>query len=448
MKKILAILFALLIFINTSYAKDKQVNNTKCIDSVISDSNIEKNSISITIKDLNSGKAVYSLNDKILMPPASVQKVLTIIPSVETLGNNYEFSTKLYKRNNETYILKLGADPYLVSKDLNNIVKHIDENTVKKIFIDDSIVEDKSWGEGWQWDDDMNTLMPRFNSYNLDKNIIKLSIIPTADNPKPTIINPSKYPLVFWNNVKTGSKNDVEIKRENSFANNSLELNGTVNKPLIVSIPTNNLKRYFYIRLNDSLANRNIYLKENFTQNTVNNSDEEIFKITHPVSNAIIDILQNSNNMTSETLAKLASEKAFNTTGTDINAIRNFNEYCKKNKLDNSRIRLADASGVSKNNLVTTEFITEFLLLNKNNEVLKQLPTPGEGTLTHRMLPLKDNLRAKTGTLSDISSIAGFITTKHNNKYAFSIIINDPSSSNYDKKTLEDYLLREVYFKL
>ena len=64
------------------------------------------------------------------------------------------------------------------------------------------------------------------------------------------------------------------------------------------------------------------------------------------------------------------------------------------------------------------------------------------------MIPLKDNLNAKTGTLSDISSIAGFLTTKRGNHYVFCIMINDPASSSSAKKVLEDYIIRKMYLDM
>jgi D-alanyl-D-alanine carboxypeptidase/D-alanyl-D-alanine-endopeptidase (penicillin-binding protein 4) len=60
---------------------------------------------------------------------------------------------------------------------------------------------------------------------------------------------------------------------------------------------------------------------------------------------------------------------------------------------------------------------------------------------------LKDNVYAKTGTLNNISSIAGYINTKSNNKYVFCIMINDPKSTSSDKKVLEEYILRTIYTK-
>ena len=444
MKKILIVLL-LILFSCFNLADAKSTKRD--FNSIINESGVEKNSISVSIKDLNTGKVVYQLNEKILMHPASIQKILTLPPAVEVLGEDYEFSTEIYKRDDNTFLFKLGADPYLTTSDLSKLASKLTLDT-KKVLIDDSILEKKDWGEGWQWDDDMNILMPRFNSYNLDRNLIKLTIIPTNKGELATIINPSKYPLVFLNNVITSDKNDVKVTRDNSISNNALALNGTVNKPVTVYVPTNNLKRYFDIKLMNTLADKKIYLKQNFIVDKKLSRDVELEKITHPISQAIDDVLKNSNNLVAETTVKLAGGKKYEDKGTDINGIKVFNSYCEKMGLDNSRLKIVDGSGVSKNNLITTDFMTEFLIKNKNNSVLAKLPSPGEGTLTHRMLPIKDNLKAKTGTLADISSIAGFLTTKNNNKYAFCIIINDPSSTTSDMKSLEDYLIRELYLKL
>ena len=443
MKKILTILmmFALTLGVNAKNTVKRDFS------SVINESGIEKNAISVSIRDLNSGKPVYELNEKMLMHPASVQKVLTLVPAVDVLGEDYDFTTAIYKRSANSYVIKLGADPYLTSNDLKTLVNNVNLET-KRIYIDDSILEKKDWGEGWQWDDDMNVLMPRFNSYNLDKNLIKITVMPTSNGQTATIINPSKYPIVFFNHVLTGKENDVKISRDNSVSANTLVLEGTVNKPTTVYVPTNNLKRYFNIKMTNALGDKKVYLKENFVVDKVTNSDKELDKVTHPISNAIDDVLKNSNNMVAETVAKLAGAKAYNDRGTDINGIKVFNAYCQKIGIDNSKIRLTDASGVSKNNLVTTDFISEYLVKNKDSKVLEHLPTPGQGTLTHRMLPIKENLRAKTGTLSDTSSIAGFLSTKNGNKYAFAIIVNDTTSTIPDMKTLEDYLIREAYLRL
>lgn len=445
MKKFALIVMAMFLFVlNVQAAKHVKSDFL----SVIKDSGVDTESIAVSIKSAEGGKAVYSLNNKMLMNPASVQKVITTPAMVETLGEDYMFSTEIYSRGEDSFLIKLGADPYLTSTDLRKLANYIKLDT-KKVYIDDSVLDNKTWGEGWQWDDDMNPLMPRFGSYNLDKNLIKLTIMPPEGNAPAVIINPSRYPLVFFNNIKAGDKTDVQVYRDNAVSANTIMLSGTVARPTTVFIPANNLKRYFDVQLTRTLENKKVYLKDAFVSDKQTSADKYLDKVTHDMDSAVSDIFKNSNNMVTETLFKLAGKKYCNLeTGTDASGIKMFNDYCLRNKLDNSRIRITDASGVSKNNLVSADFVTDVLYVNKDNKIMEKLPTPGEGTLTHRMLTIKDNLRAKTGTLSDISSIAGYLTSKSGKKYVFCIMINDMKLSSADKKMLEDFLIREAYLRL
>ena len=98
---------------------------------------------------------------------------------------------------------------------------------------------------------------------------------------------------------------------------------------------------------------------------------------------------------------------------------------------------------------MTSKFMVEFLSYKSSEEDFEDfkalLTAPGEGTLKNRMLYFKDSLRAKTGTLSDASAIAGYITTKRGNTFAFDIMINDPKTSSADKKNIEEQILRNIY---
>ncbi|MBE7703666.1 MAG: D-alanyl-D-alanine carboxypeptidase/D-alanyl-D-alanine-endopeptidase [Cyanobacteria bacterium SIG28] len=445
MKKVLLLLLILFLFPLFVDAKKAQNN---FID-IIKEFDADVESIAISIKNLDTGKVVYSLNDKMLMTPASVQKILTTPVAAEVLGEDYNFETGLFQRNNDEVLIKLGADPYLTTKNLKELIKKDITSQTKTIYIDDTAIDNKIWGEGWQWDDDLNTLMPRFNSYNLDKNLIKLTIMPSEKNQIPTIINPTKFPLVFFNNLATGKQTDIKVQRDTAISPNTLVLSGTVARPTTIYIPNINLKQYFENQLTKILHEKSIYIANPYRKSIVNDNDVLKNSVSHDIEKAITDVLKNSNNLTSESMFKLAGAKySGQATGTDIDGIKMFNEYCVKNKLDNSRIRITDASGVSKNNLVSTDFVSEFLVKSKNNYAMQYLATPGEGTLTHRMLQIKNNLRAKTGTLSDVSSIAGYLTSKSGKNYAFCIITNDIKLSESDKKMLEDYIIREAYLRL
>jgi len=123
--------------------------------------------------------------------------------------------------------------------------------------------------------------------------------------------------------------------------------------------------------------------------------------------------------------------------------------YFQKIGVEKGNIRITDGSGVSKNNLVTSDFMTDFLVKQSKygnfDQYLSLLPTPGEGTLKNRMLYFQDKLHAKTGTLSDISAITGYITTQKGKTYAFNIMITDPQTKSIDKKETEEFILRTIY---
>ncbi len=443
MKKIIILFFALILFSQCIQAKSVKSE----VLHIINDSGIKKDSIAVSIRNAKDGKTVYSLNDSIMMNPASVQKVLTMTAAEQTLGQGYKFSTELYSEGENNYLIKLSGDPYLRYSELKALTKSV-KLGAENVFIDDNILDKKYWGEGWQWDDDMNTLMPKFGAYNLDKNLIKLQILPSEKGKFATIVNPSKYPFVFMNNIKNSDKTSVDITREPSISDNTLILNGTVSRQTTVYIPSENIKRYFEIQLTRALGENKIYLKNPFVVKTKSKNDKLENKIEHELSYAMSDILKNSNNMAAETVFKLAGGKFINGVGTDTSGIDMFNDFCAKQNLDSSTIRITDGSGVSKNNLLTAGFVSEFLYKNKNSHAMQYLPCPGEGTLAQRLLPIKNNLRAKTGTLSNISSIAGFITSKSGHEYTFCILQNDVKLSPSDKKMLEDYILREIYLKL
>ena len=444
MKKFLSALMALFFLTISAQAKASKGG----INSIVKNSGVNQSRLFVSVKDASSGKIVYSINDDRHINPASVQKFLVIIPIIETLGPDYKFTTELYSRGDNSYLLKLGADPYLSSKDLDGIAKNIGAQA-DKIYIDDSILDNKYPPKGWMEEDTQDIYTPRYGSYNLDNNLVKFTVMPSVRGQNSLIINQSGYPFIFRNNVITSDTTDIVTERENSPADNVIVLTGTVSHPYIETLPVTNLKRYFNFQFKKALENRKIYLKEAFAAGSVQPSDKFVSKVTHDMDKAVDDILKNSNNLVAETLFKLAGRKYSNIpTGTDDGGIKMFDDYCKRNGLDDSKYRIADGSGVSKEDFVTADFVTDFLKLNKDNPLVQKLPSPGEGTLSDRLIPIKNSLKAKTGTHKDISALAGYLTSKSGNKYVFCIINNDPKFSESDKKGLEDYIIREAYLRL
>lgn len=421
----------------------------------IKKSDISNNAlIAVSFKEVPSGKKVFEYYANTPMTPASIQKLITLLPSLDTLGKDYQFATQLYKNKDNNLYLKLGADPYLTSTDLKNLIKALPNYKIystKAFYIDDSILDTNEWGEGWQWDDDLNPLIPKFGAYNLDNNLLTINICPTTAGAPADISTEVFYPTAFINNVITSDKTNVKLERKNYISPDVINADGTISCDLAMRIPVNYPRRYFILRLEEILRAQKISYYGDFNRLKLPTNVTLISDVKHPLTNAIDDILKKSNNMIAETTFKVAGGKYIKGIGTNDASIEMLNAYYNKLGINTDNIKIVDGSGVSKNNLLTADFVTEVLLKTTQNKDLKDfkcyLAAPGEGTLTDRMLYFKDNLRAKTGTLTNISSIAGYLTAKSGKTYVFCIMINDPKSKPADKKSFEEYLLREAYGK-
>ena len=296
---------------NLCYAQDI----SKDINSVISNSNIKKGAISVSIKSIDDKKTLYETNSNVPMPPASIQKLVTTLPAVKTLGENYQFETKLYKDKAGNYLIVLGADPYLKSSDLKQLTKKMPPE-VKSINIDDSIIDKQEWGEGWHWDDDINPLMPKFSAYNIDRNTLKVFIEPTVKDAPANIIFEKDYPTSFINQVVTGNSTSYTIEKKSYETPDVVTVKGVINKTVTILIPVNSPKKYFKLRLTDALldnekSNSGVFYNKKLTK--------EYFlvdKVSHSIQQAKTDILKNSDNYVSETLFKLAGGKFKHSTGT------------------------------------------------------------------------------------------------------------------------------------
>ncbi len=447
MRKI--ILFLLMVCFSITQAIADPLSKT------INSLNINKSAISVSIKDVENGNSIYTLNDKAPMIPASTLKLVTSSAAADCLGKDYKFSTKLYKSTNNDLYLVLGADPFLVSGDLSQLFETARNKNIiepKNIYIDDSIFDNVEWGEGWQWDDDLNPLMPKFSAYNLDDNMLKIEVIPNVNNTPASIVVKPFYPLTFMNLVNTdiASANNVKLNRNNTISPNILNVSGTISKTQTFKIPVNNQKRYFTLRLEDVIHSKKLEYASGIKNAQL--PEENIYlvdEVNHDISQALQVIIKNSNNLVAETLFKLAGAVYSNGQGNIDNSLSMLKQYQQTNGLLSDDIKIVDGSGVSKNNIMTADYMTKFLVFKAKSDDFETfktyLPTAGEGTLKTRMLYFKDNLRAKTGTLSGASAIAGYITSRKGKVYAFDIMINDAKTLPADKKNIEEQILRQIY---
>ena len=126
-------------------------------------------------------------------------------------------------------------------------------------------------------------------------------------------------------------------------------------------------------------------------------------------------------------------------------------ELLKRIGLDPERYQVADGSGLSLYNYASAEMLVAMLGYAWRTQYIREhlfpaLPIAGiDGTLEKRMLDTRaqGNVRAKTGTLSGIVSLAGYLQAINGHVLAFAII-NQGISTSAIGRTFQDKVCQEL----
>jgi D-alanyl-D-alanine carboxypeptidase/D-alanyl-D-alanine-endopeptidase (penicillin-binding protein 4) len=171
-----------------------------------------------------------------------------------------------------------------------------------------------------------------------------------------------------------------------------------------------------------------------------------------PMQTAMSRLLKESDNLNAEAfLYRLGMQytgKKKVSADEGIQAIKKLIEQLG-HSLDN--YKLVDGSGLSNYNYISPELLVDFLKYAYSNteifqRLYKSLPIAGiDGTLKNRMRAGKayKNVTAKTGTITGISCLAGYVQTSDQRMLAFAIMNQNVLSISKARK-LQDMICEEL----
>lgn len=436
----------------------------------IDNTNLKRNSIiSVSVRETNSAKDIYSLRSGTYLNPASSLKVFTMAAALDTLGEKYNFETIVYIDNKDLY-LKLGADPLLTHSDLKILAQKIKAaygGHIRNFYIDDSIIDKKYYPDGWTVDDFWPN-SPKISPYIVDNNTVSVDFLieqNKAGKSNVKIIQNDDYKFSFINELEISDKNNIISSLNYGESSGIVSLRGTLAKNLTKQYPVLDTAQFFAFRLRKALDSAGVSYSKPFYPKKVPANAKRIASFARPIGDVLSFILKTSDNFAAEVVFKAAgakwtaenneyiknlggsNSKNQNTKNSFENAKTMFFDFYDRAGLNNNKINLSDASGVSRYNTMTTSWMSEALVyLDKNSKIKDYMASPGEGTLTRRMRDLKDNLKAKTGTIFGVSSLCGYLTSANDVQYVFSIIIQNFSERPSVIKGLEDDIVSGIYF--
>ena len=335
------------------------------LDNLLENEMFQTSQVGIMVYDLDADSILYARGERQLMRPASTMKVITAITAIDKLGGSYRFKTELCytgEVSNGTLTGNVycvgGFDPRFNNDDMRAFVEGIRKMGVDTIR--GNIYADKSMK-------DTDTLG---NGWGWDDD------------------NPVLSPLLV-------SRRNVFVKR---FVDELRETG------IVVDAVIGEARR-----------------------------PEDAYCITsrfHSIDQILMKMLKESDNLYAESMFYQLGAATGSHPATAKSSAAVVERLIRKIGLDPKRYCIADGSGLSLYNYVSAELEVRMLryAFNNNNIYLHlhpALPEAGvDGTLRSRMRGTftQGNVFAKTGTVTGISSLAGYCTAANGHHLAFSII--------------------------
>jgi D-alanyl-D-alanine carboxypeptidase/D-alanyl-D-alanine-endopeptidase (penicillin-binding protein 4) len=411
----------------------------------------------ISIRSASTGEILYEHNGDIRMRPASNMKLFTSAAALSVLGEEYQFKTEVRidgQRDGNilkgNLYLKGYGDPTLLREDLNQIAKNIAHSGGITIIEGDLIVDD-SWYDDVRlspdliWSDEYAYFGSQISALTVspnkdfDSGTILVEVSPGLKVGGPAQIqlsNKTNYVNVINEAVTISPDGETDLTIDRKHGSNTIIVKGFIpigakieKEWIAVWEPTQFVLDLF----KQELAKQGIKLSgTSKVGDTPNDANILTNHLSNPLSELLIPYMKLSKNGHAEILVKEMG-KLRKGEGSWEKGLEVLNEQLPKFGVNPDTLVIRDGSGISHVNLIPANEITK-LLFNIQKEkwfatFLKSLPVAGNsdrmvgGTLRKRMESL--NVKAKTGTISTVSSLSGYVETNKGETLIFSILLNN-----------------------
>lgn len=158
---------------------------------------------------------------------------------------------------------------------------------------------------------------------------------------------------------------------------------------------------------------------------------------SEPLKRLIQPVLQDSDNLYSDCIFKAMG-------GSWKKGKRAVEEFLRR-EIELEALRIVDGSGLSRYNLVSPSQMVSALQFLEGNQTFKEaLPVGREcGTLKHRMCGFGGCVAAKTGSMTGVSSLCGYVTAESGERFVVAVMVNGYLKEGREiKSKIEDEICR------
>ncbi|OGF01154.1 MAG: D-alanyl-D-alanine carboxypeptidase/D-alanyl-D-alanine-endopeptidase [Candidatus Edwardsbacteria bacterium RIFOXYD12_FULL_50_11] len=443
----------------------------RAIDTILSDSLLFQANRAVYIISLDSNREIYSLNRSSLMVPASVNKLFVTAAAYRQLGINHRFRTAVHgdsidalgRIKGDLYLKGLG-DPELKVADLEALAYRLRAMGLKQVtgnlIADAGYFDTTSFGYGWMWDEGPYAYNAPVSALSLNRNTFEIGLRPgSRPGRRPRAeLNPRTAYLSIENQattVKAGSQARIRADRSFTGAGDLVRITGTMaaDQGLSYLVRTvTNPALYCGTVFREALAANGIRIAGTVRAGSTPPEKPELsWHVSPPLYQIIRHMNKESDNFTAEMIFRRLGNGQDSITPDPAKNNR-LTEMLKEMGFGQESFRMADGSGLSRYNLCTAEQLVAVLSEAYRDpalrpELLSSLPIAGaDGTLARRLTEdqHKGVIRAKTGTLTGVSSLAGFVSGPGSQTYCFAIMFNNYTSKANSVRALQDSIVARL----
>lgn len=434
------VFYCLLGFVVRAQSVAEQVDNF-----VRSSSLLKTSEAGIAVFDLTEGKYLYRHQSQKLSRPASTQKIITSVSALGRLGMNHTFDTELAYtgtvRNDTLHgdlYLVGGFDPLFMEEDMDSLVKAVCNAGIRvirgKLMADVSFSDSVFWGPGWAWDDTPSSFQPYLSSLMLNKGCMKVTVSPSRAGERPFVRIVPVSPLYEIDNraitVDTKAR-DLRITRDWLHNRNTIVVTGHCNSAVSEELNVISPEDFFLQTFCHRLKEQNVVF-HSMAYSVCPDSVRSLYVCRRPMGEVLKEALKESDNLCAEALFHHlgARESGKRRAGFDEGEKAVIRFMQEEVGMIPSNFRIVDGSGLSPYDCISPELLIAYLKYAYYHPDIFQpfyeaLPVAGvDGTLRNRMKSGKAfrNVRAKTGAVTGISTLAGYVKAANGHMLAFSIM--------------------------
>ena len=429
-------------------------------------------SLSIYVQDVDSGEVLLDLNSGIARNPASTIKLLTALVALDVLGPAYRWRTNVYALGDVEdghlkgdLLIQGNGDPYLVTERVWQLLRKVRQTGIHEIdgdlLLDDSFFDVKTEDPAAFDRQPLRAYNVAPNALMMNFKVVRYWFEPDHDaNSVKVWVDP---PL---NNVDVDNRLSLHSGRCTGYQRGiAISANEAIDKMTFSGKFPSGCNHYamdrtvlshneFAYGLTMSLWRESGGVFDGNWNNVV--TPEELEPIVEfrslPLADIVSRVNKHSNNVMARHLLYTLSAEVLGAPGTEDGGRQVIYDWFRDKGLESTTLAIYNGAGLTRDVRMSARDMSSMLLFAWRQpympEYLSSLSVSGmDGTLSRRFKDrtLAGKAHLKTGSMDDVTAIAGYLQTRSGRRLSVVSMQNHPEIHRGPGEEVQEALLRWSY---